>query len=64
MADIQGTGISPDLREKQLEYTQDDKTKSGGPSALELESLGSLRTVEVSLSAEQVIKNEEYDRKE
>ena len=64
MADNQGARISPDLKEKQLEYSQDDNEKPGRPSALELESSGGLRTVEYGLSAEQVIKNEEYDRRE
>ncbi len=64
MAETRGAEISPNTKEKQLGYSHHDNKEGGRPSALELESLGGLRTVEVGLSAEQVIKNEEFDRKE
>jgi hypothetical protein len=64
MAEKTINDISLDAQEKQLGYTRDEKKSLGDTSALEVVSPGGLRTADVGLSAEQVVTNEDFDRKE
>jgi hypothetical protein len=62
MAEKMINDISLDAQKKQLGYTRDEKKSPGDTSALEVVSPGRLRTADVGLSAEQVVKNEDFDR--
>ena len=63
MAEKESSELPLDVKEEQFEHKNESKSPNQ-PSALELESLGGLRTIEVGFSADQVVKNEEFDRKE
>lgn len=64
MAEKNSHEMSSDAVEKQLESGSDEYKVSAAVISQDAKTLGSLRTVDAGLSADQVIRNENFDRKE
>lgn len=64
MAEKNSNEVSSDNTEKQLEAGIEDSSKTPPVLSQDAKALGGLRTVDAGLSADEVIRNENFDRRE